>query len=264
MLNLIFKTLLVLNTEVASEAMAPTKAAEPVNPAATVAESVAPAAVATESATAGKATQELSGPDPAARLREISFSHPVDSRVELASASADIKLIRMRPMLGSEALVRYVRDGVEPVLQIELAVRATGAIESFRVLRPDVSEVFRVLIESNQLKFVRQRAESSSFPTMLSGYIPFASTLRDTLDLLSKKNSDQVNEANQKVLRALRVISESEPAASSKKAVDVNESGRAQEPASGSADSGKFLDLVDADLKDSSNSPTGSSDQPKL
>jgi hypothetical protein len=205
--------------------------------------------------------------DPQARLREISFSHPVDDRVELISAGADVKLIRFKPTLSTDALTRYLRDGVEPVQQIELAVRATGTIESFRVSRSDGTEVFKVAIENSQLKFVRQKDENLSFPASAPSALPFAAQFKFVIELLTKRSSDEVNVSNAKVLKALRIFSdpvlETAPVPSPTPAQSLAPA--ANPPAQAASaekldERSQFLNLIDTDVQ-----KTGaSSDQPKL
>ncbi len=144
-------------------------------------------------------------PDPQLRLREISFSSAVDERVELFSAG-DAKILRFRPSVDAESLIRLIRDGSEPVVQIDILVKPTGLIDGFKVVRSELSEIFKIAVENTQLKFLRLKDENFSFPNVPNNHTPLASKFSEVIIFLTQKSSADVNQTNQKVLRALKIL----------------------------------------------------------
>lgn len=174
-------------------------------------------------------------PDPQLRLREISLSSAADERVELFSAG-DAKILRFRPSVDADSLVRLIRDGSEPVVQIDILVKPTGLIDGFKVVRSEISEIFKIAVENSQLKFLRLKDDNFSFPNIPDRHTPLASKFSEVINFLTQKSSADVNETNQKVLRALRILPNVEPSLSATKAAPNEDPKK------------KLLNLIDEDL----------------
>jgi len=175
-------------------------------------------------------------PDPQLRLREISLSSVADERVELFS-SGDAKILRFRPSVDAESLVRLIRDGGEPVVQIDILVKPTGLIDGFKVVRSEASEIFKISVENAQLKFLRLKDDNFSFPSISEVRTPLASKFSEVINFLTQKSSADVNQTNQKVLRALRILATAEPVETASKDSLPDDPKK------------KLLNLIDEDLE---------------